>query len=831
MAEQTEYRTVWKPDLHPKSAAVLAVAEEILRQKRGQHYSAVSLSDSEIYDDIVSLRKVDDDIYDDVVVSFMRMQRAGSDVSRVTKDRPQVPTKPAWLLSFQPPKLPASTTSYEDIYDDIVVQKMRAKSENATPVDCGLVRRKPQLPKKSSGLYNHPKVKELLEEARQRRAVQGTTGLPPSDVDMEDIYDDIISCFVKEGLSRPDPLHVCSMPRKDVTQQSSSFTAGHSQLVDESQLPSLDGGTDLPIQRDSHSESLYDNECVFGGKVVQCTDESEEEKLAGGGSTNSQPFTRKSKSLLRQAFSDRSQQRRVTASQYTRRPKVRLSVTSEEAILPVANEPDLTTTLQPHHPTAAAATSATLPASFRTAAKFDDKQSLLVRRCINDPLPPDEPNRFRAIKTWDSEDEDDTYEDLPLYEDVAQFQDDEHSYEHASSVVVKALNLPTNIRSRASRITLGERKHLKKKLRTARKRSHTLPSEFLSSSEYRKSVSPSPATPKAASPIREEGSGAMSPLSEEDTSVLSPITEKGSSAMSPVSEIGSGATPSFNEEGSGAVSPFSEEGSGDEDTSSAAIPFGKSRVVFEMLLDASGISRASTKEEQSAEAQASSPLLDQEKTADEAVNNSEKYQQFFDPSELDKLQEDPEIKRYREAGVITVRSKSDIAADIKELTADVPLSPPPLPGFQRSRSRVITLTGKAMHKRFLLRRQLSMNEAILKQSPALQRRHTSRHISSSAIEVPSTRPPFDERTAFTLQERDISFPTISPVSTINGAVNNSSPSMADSSMLAAAMETCPSTTDTQQTSHHDRTDEVVYVNTAQCSDVHIKANEEHNLPP
>lgn len=175
MSNQTDCRRGWRPRLYPKSAAVLAAAEEIRKQKQ-----RCLLSDPEIYDDIIALKYTDEGVYDDVIVN-----QHAEFVD--TGDRP---TEPAWLQS-QPPKGGSTVPpdSDEEIYDDTVVQK----PDITTPQTCGSAATRPQPSQKPSHLYDQG---EVLEEAK------GQAG--QKDPQPESRGANLGSCFAREGQLQPE---------------------------------------------------------------------------------------------------------------------------------------------------------------------------------------------------------------------------------------------------------------------------------------------------------------------------------------------------------------------------------------------------------------------------------------------------------------------------------------------------------------------------------------------------------------------------------------------------------------------------------------------------
>lgn len=240
----------------------------------------------------------------------------------------------------------------------------------------------------------------------------------------------------------------------------------------------------------------------------------------------------------------------------------------------------------------------------------------------------------------------DQYEQLPLYEDVDIYQNSNiknDAYQDPVDVVIKALDLPETIRERSTRITAGKRTHLRKRIKK------NLRTQNINGSE---------------------------------------ITTPGNAPLSHTSDHNSGDhNNSDNEEGS--------------------IPFGKSRVVFEMLLEASGFERSPDKPKLS-------PQTDetkggpQENPPNEDQNDTHNHQNYFDTTQFLRLHDDPEIKQHQEAGILKLRTHQEIAEDIEQLVASAPPEPPPLPGIQRPRARLLTRTDKIVHKRYIMKKSKTL---------------------------------------------------------------------------------------------------------------------------
>ena len=607
---------VYKPPLAQKSSRVLAIAEEILRQKRREAES--SLSDSEIYDDVITFRASDDEVYDDIITMMAANDdETYDDVITLIREiksggKPKVPSKPAWLLDQPAPtrrKL-LKQRSYEDIYDDIVVERLREVP-------------KPRLYRKP-----HRKMDELLLKLREKEGdpVYGNqvTTLQQHDHSVDQLQPTTthneIAPLSEENHTNSNHEETY-LNLQDVTNQDSGVRREvlHTQVNTE-QL-SHKKGTSSPTKRE---ERLYENECLFAGRVVQYKDDKDT-------NVTKALSMRKPRSIshdgTRQGFPARPAWRSRTIH-----PQFTTSAKSQE----VTSDSSQTTTPP-----------ARSPSEIRT--KYDPLPK------TSDSSPPS--RQLEDLRAQDSpgDDEDsDTYEDLPLYEDLGTYQEEEESpYQNVTQAVVEALGLPGEMRTRVSRITAGQRKKLRKSVKHVQqlRRSQSMPESDLVQAK------------KSA---------------EEQQSPL-PIPEE----------------KSENEK---------DDGSGEDES----IPFGKSRVVFEMLLDASGIERVS----EDILTPSNNPMQQLSSKSDTDLHvkkcdhlSEHKSSPYFDSLELDKIYDTPEIRRYQAAGIIQRRTRSEIEEEIKQITASAPLQPPPLPGLNRSRLRVVTRSDRLIHKRFVLKRR------------------------------------------------------------------------------------------------------------------------------
>ena len=701
-----------KPSVAPKSSKVLAIAEEILRSKRRRSNSDSALWDSEIYDDIVHLRGASGfEIYDDII-TILRDAKSNPKGSR-----PSLPPKPTWLCprarrsSSQPgSRATWKKSAYEDIYDDIVVQRLRearlTDSEYGDPPREKATFR-PQPPTKSPMLYMHPKVLELLRQLRERKS----SGC--SEAQLEDIYDDILSALAKDltpdspapntGMSpepdagmipgpdtgmvpRPDTgmtpgpepnTSISPEPDADVAlsegtrmndseetyvnlQPPEAVSGSYKALLEPNKCPSspyeVPSLTLLPENEQPRASStssdttekrrvkrisewsLYENECLSAGRIVQYR----EEKTHPPGVVGRPKLMRSRSELVEPGAKELLGWRSRSSSHF-----------GADAV--AENSPD-------------AIESTTVSArQSKSVARF---KPLPAGRKTFDPLPEIQdtlrPSELRLDPNSDSGSE--TYEDLPLYEDLWGYQPDQRDdpYQDVASVVAKALDLP-EMRQRATRITIGHRKQLKRFAKTGLKklqRTQSLPNH------------------ERPPNLKKRSQGTNSDVNTSDRE----------SSDATATRIHQKIIP---EEGKASESDEEEP---------EAIPFGKSREVFEMLLDASGIERiAENTTLDGKEKEESKPgEIEQCVDSEEEGEEERKKEKPFDVQLLD----ESKLRQYKEleAGVIYVRSRSEIEAEIRQLTESAAPEPPPLPGLQRKRTKIITRAEKVRHKRFLTRR-------------------------------------------------------------------------------------------------------------------------------
>lgn len=105
----------------------------------------------------------------------------------------------------------------------------------------------------------------------------------------------------------------------------------------------------------------------------------------------------------------------------------------------------------------------------------------------------------------------------------------------------------------------------------------------------------------------------------------------------------------------------------------------KARQVLDMMLEANNVRRAS------------------EPTARKMTATAE-------CSTLGTVALPPEVAKYQKHGLLLSKSPSEVAKEIRFLTASAPEGPPPLPGVQRSRAKVVAQSDDVVRKRKILQK-------------------------------------------------------------------------------------------------------------------------------
>ena len=255
----------------------------------------------------------------------------------------------------------------------------------------------------------------------------------------------------------------------------------------------------------------------------------------------------------------------------------------------------------------------------------------------------------------DSGDSDSEYEDVVVYEHIEPEGGDhegEPSYQNLLEAQAQSLELPKQIRRRTTRLVRGPTK--KKLHQTIKQRKNIKQDEELCASGA-------------------ESSGTQPQSDESRDGVLVSSGELKSSKAAVDTQAG------------------------DSDDDYQSIPFGKSQEVFDMLLEASGIHRCSN----TTPSHARRHSLSSSETAAELQSSVSSGLNYLESTEFGKLRElvYKEFREYTDAGIVHVRSRAQIAREIRELTENAPASPPPLPGHVRPRSKHVTKTDMALNQR------------------------------------------------------------------------------------------------------------------------------------
>ena len=312
-------------------------------------------------------------------------------------------------------------------------------------------------------------------------------------------------------------------------------------------------------------------------------------------------------------------------------------------------------------------------------------------------------DRHLASRDSDGSDSSGIYEDLPLYEDLDEYS--ENPYYNLVDMTVQALQLPTVARQRSVRMTAKKKKSLRRVARRKLKRlrrSQSFPERTLEG---------------------REGVENAQTLSAEGTE------EKVGSGGECGNDVAV-AWASGQESSSG--TEHSTAGDQEDSEDDEEIPFGKSRVVFEMLLEASGIEKiaegartrrpvqpATSSGDSDAGARQGEQEVKKRKAFSLRLRRSQQdprlpspdtaaptHEYHFTKKEFDALKRlDSEFREQHEAGVVRLRTREELERDAQELLAMSLSSPPPLPGQERPRARVITRTDQVLFHRLKVRRQ------------------------------------------------------------------------------------------------------------------------------
>ena len=763
-----------QPKLAAKSQAVLELAEKILRLKqsrkqRGEEGEGGVVegeegggggqmreerggeSESEIYDDILNLMSTDDDIYDDTVI-LPNSGSAGPDSTSLT----------------------SHMENEDDVYDDLVPQ---------TPMSSysGTKTSKPPVPRKSAQLYKHPKVLELLQRIQERHS-QG--------MDCEELYDDVISLlttdYSEQGRSLPHNA-LSSSSSVSAEMLKNKVTSDHSNLeggrrgrglapMDEGETRGEGGGeggeeegeVEMEGGREG-GEGSYHNI----GSGVMATNESQtagNPLIVGSELADSSPLCQGSSHSMKDTLYDNfppntGQNDQDGGSQeiYSEPPEEGLyeneCLISGKKVQYKSDERSYQLYKQFSQEGGGNAQqfilvnpaklpqggSNTLP-TRRTRSKESSSRPFSLS--VNFPSTSSDQEQDGSAS-----DSSDIYEDLPLYEHLDEYA--ESPYQNLTDTVLEALDLPTMVRARTVRMEARRRRKLKK---VAQRKLEKL--------RRVKSLGNQPVKEEA----REEEHLAEKVEEEEEKEVGEKEEEEEEGREDGKRHTARGKERMEGEEGEeGEGKKEEKEGEGSESEEEEEIPFGKSRVVFEMLLDASGIQRigegssashtphdspaTKPREIKPTDTSSSEAEGEEEEEGKEEKGEDEKAKQggksmpsrssttrrhkqpeqsqspqnyFLTSQEFDKLKTlDPDMQRYEQAGIVQLRSKDELRREIEEIIANAPPEPPPLPGITRPRARVMTWTDTLLHHRLKLKRQKTIATATLPRSASPGSTHFS----------------------------------------------------------------------------------------------------------
>ena len=236
-----------------------------------------------------------------------------------------------------------------------------------------------------------------------------------------------------------------------------------------------------------------------------------------------------------------------------------------------------------------------------------------------------------GVKLPVSSDEE-AYEELVIYEEL---EERDYGYQDLEQARIEALGLPQTIRHRSVRLVKGRtRKKLKKSLR--RKSSQR-------SIHMEKATSDPPSAPEVTTPT---------PTGNVQDAILEPKVA--------------------------AVSP--EISSDEDDAHDGYMSHDKARQVLDMLLEANNVIKLAHEEKLPTVQDERKEPLEME-SYDIITDNSIILPEPILPAGIQKYQKD---------GILQSKSPQEIAAEIKFLTDTAPKEPPPLPGMQRPRAKMVS---------------------------------------------------------------------------------------------------------------------------------------------
>ena len=694
-----------KPVVAQKSALVLALAREIITQKRRRNRR--SYSDSDIYDDILTLSELhnetEDDIYDDVIpnVSFMQNGSNGTTHFGIT--------------------LPPD----DDVYDDVISIRKDATKLNDSTIqqefspsvrDCHV----PSVQSQPTGVITSRK-EQTQSSCDQDYSVSGkpqagkishphttishhgtSTVTPPIHISsFEDIYDDIIvyRSQTRGQQKRPNvppklkSLYQHPRVKELLSQQRQKKASEIEEIYDTMTNEELAFMQNMIDQNaGSRNEDPLQEEYIDPA-TIQGSSGSDEESYVN---------------TTKEGDQIREQGKKVDYTKFG----LKLLPTKKRT------EKDSPTETSQHEPSGDVhhkvqfsqlkTKSATLPSRYQTQLHPDTS----ANRQSHDPLP-DINSRLKQYSFIEEQpmeyttSDEEGYEDLALYEDVEQYQDkQQEDYEDLDLTVASALGLPEKIRGRSTRIVKGRMSRKLRKSVNRRIMQRNAPNSSVSNSS---SAACSPGVTRKESEQTNLASKSMpelTPSNSSEPNVCFCVEQIAvdDNTENEDSQLGLEEKQTITE----SKTESSDDNDGEDEVS---IPFGKSREVFELLLDASNIVRVTESSATPGTTQTKDSKLDfnaeKESSSKQLDSNvTKRDQSYLDSVEFQRLSEVArrDLKPYQEAGVIYVRPKSEIEADIEEIVKNAPLVPPPLPGIQRPRARVITRSDRVLRKRVILRR-------------------------------------------------------------------------------------------------------------------------------
>lgn len=245
----------------------------------------------------------------------------------------------------------------------------------------------------------------------------------------------------------------------------------------------------------------------------------------------------------------------------------------------------------------------------------------------------------------DESDEEEAYEELIIYEEL---EEKDSGYQDIEQAIIEALGLPQTIRHRSVRLVKGkERKRLRKSIKHR--------SLHLSKGSAEKAAF----DPPTAQEVTASAGSVQGAIPEPKVAAISP-----------------------------------ESSSDEDDTHDGYMSHDKARQVLDMLLEANNVVRLARREKLlTVQKEQKEPPAPEADSHDITTDNSMMLPDPILPAGTEE---------YQKAGILQSKSFQEVAAEIKFLTDSAPKEPPPLPGVQRPRAKMVSRSDDQIRTRKVL---------------------------------------------------------------------------------------------------------------------------------